>query len=260
MLSDIPTLDLQNFRVLLVRKGRSPCRINNYLSAIKAMYHWAQENELVATIPNLKAIKKIPQPKRERPVFSPAQIRSLLDHASIQMKAMIWLALNCGFGCTDCSELLWEHLDLAKGRVSFPRTKTGIARNLPLWKETIAALIALPRLNARVFSTGHGNKYVRVVRKDHADGTTKLISYDAIGKGFARLMVKAGIKTEKGVGFYTLRRTAATLAARSRDAFAVQRLLGHADLKMASTYVQDISEQTDRVVNNMRGLLVQDGN
>jgi len=71
-------------------------------------------------------------------------------------------------------------------------------------------------------------------------------------------MKKAGIKAEKGLGFYTLRRTAATLAARSGDPFAVQNLLGHADLKMATTYVQDVSEQTDRVVNNMRKLIIRD--
>ena len=38
-----------------------------------------------------------------------------------------------------------------------------------------------------------------------------------IGKG-------SKLKTEKGVGFYTFRRTAATLAARSGDPFAVQKL------------------------------------
>lgn len=77
---------------------------------------------------------------------------------------------------------------------------------------------------------------------------------------FSKLLQKAGIKTEKGVGFYTLRRTAATLAARSGDPFAVQRLLGHVDLKMAATYVQDVSEQTNRIVivNNVRKLIIQD--
>jgi integrase len=30
----------------------------------------------------------------------------------------------------------------------------------------------------------------------------------------------------------------------------VQRLLGHADLQMATRYVQDVSKQTDRVVEN----------
>ena len=49
----------------------------------------------------------------------------------------------------------------------------------------------------------------------------------------------------KGTGFYALRRTAATMAAKSGDPFAVQRLLGHVDLTMATIYVQDVSEQTE---------------
>ena len=57
-------------------------------------------------------------------------------------------------------------------------------------------------------------------------------------------------------GFFSLF-TAATIAAKSGDPFAVQRLLGHADLKMATTYVQNISEQTDRVINNTRKLTIQ---
>jgi len=58
-------------------------------------------------------------------------------------------------------------------------------------------------------------------------------------------MKKIGIKAPKGTGFYTLRRTAATIAARSGDPFAVQKLLGHVDLTMTTRYVQDVSEQTD---------------
>ena len=42
------------------------------------------------------------------------------------------------------------------------------------------------------------------------------------------------------------------MAARSGDPFAVQRLLGHADVKMATRYVQNVSAQTDRVIENSR--------
>jgi len=45
---------------------------------------------------------------------------------------------------------------------------------------------------------------------------------------------------------------AATMAARSGDPFAVQRLLGHADLQMATRYVQDVSKQTDEVIEKSR--------
>ncbi len=73
---------------------------------------------------------------------------------------------------------------------------------------------------------------------------------------FSKLLKKVGIHASKGTGFYTLRRTAATLAARSGDPFAVQRLLGHADLQMATRYVQDVSAQTDRVIENSRKYVI----
>ena len=100
---------------------------------------------------------------------------------------------------------------------------------------------------------------IRIIQRVDKFGNEKITNEDAVSKHFSKLLKKAGIKAEKGVGFYTLRRTAATLAARSGDPFAVQNLLGHADLKMATTYVQDVSDQTDRVVNNMRKLMIQDG-
>ncbi len=99
---------------------------------------------------------------------------------------------------------------------------------------------------------------VRTIQSIDKNGREKYTKDDAVSKKFSKLIKKANIKTEKGVGFYTLRRTAATLAARSGDPFAVQKLLGHADLKMATTYVQDVSEQTDRVINNSRKLIIQD--
>ena len=256
--SEISTIDLQNYRARLIKQGKSAARINNHISAFKAMYHWTAQNELIDTIPNLDAIKKLPRPTKSKPIFAPKEIISLLGCADLKMTALIWLGLNCGFGSTDCAELLWEHVDLKAGRVVFPRTKTGIARNLPLWQETIYALKKLPKINERVFNTDNNERIVRFVERTLSDGSIKIVKYDNVGKEFSRVIKSAGIQKEKGVGFYTLRRTAATLAAQSGDPFAVQRLLGHADLKMATTYVQDISEQTDRVINNSRKLICQD--
>jgi integrase len=47
------------------------------------------------------------------------------------------------------------------------------------------------------------------------------------------------------------------MAARSGDPFAVQRLLGHVDLTMATRYVQDVSEQTDRVIGKSRKYVIR---
>ena len=187
-----------------------------------------------------------------------SQIQKLLENASTQMRAMIWLGLNCGFGCTDCAELCWDNLDLKNFRVSFPRGKTGIDRNLPLWPETVEALKQVAKSGELVFYTSKGNPWLRTIQSTDRQGNQKYTKNDAISKNFSKLLNKTGVKTEKGVGFYTLRRTAATLTAESGDPFAVQRLLGHANLKMATTYVQDVSEQTDRAINNSRKLIIQD--
>ncbi|MHC4538816.1 MAG: tyrosine-type recombinase/integrase [Planctomycetota bacterium] len=257
--TQIATLQLQAYRQRLIEAGHSANTINNHLSTIKAMYHWARDNELIEHLPRLRAVKKVRTPRQQKSTFNPGQIGRLLDHARPQMKAMIWLGLNCGFGCTDCAELCWPDLDLQRGRVQLARGKTGIGRNLPLWPETIAALKALPRRGDLVLATSRGNPWVRTKRRRAADGTLTYVKNDEVGKQFSKLIKKAGIQVPKGVGFYTLRRTAATLAAASGDAFAVQRLLGHCDLKMASCYVQDVSAQTDRVIRHSRQALMTTG-
>jgi len=117
---------LKNYRAKLIKQGKSAVRINNHISAFKAMYHWVTENELVDSVPNLNAVKKLPRSKLSKPIFSSNEIKKLLDCANTKMKAMICLALNCGLGCTDRAELLWEHLGLDAGRLSLARTKTGV--------------------------------------------------------------------------------------------------------------------------------------
>ena len=255
---DVSTMDLQNYRKKLIKTKKSPSTINNRIATIKALYNWALNNEIVDKIPNLRVIKKVTISKIEKPIFNMTQIEKLLRSANEQMKAMIWLGLNCGFGCTDCAQLKWGNIDLKKSRVIFPRGKTGVNRNLPLWPETIDALRKIPKSGDLVFYTSRGNTWVRMIESTDKHGNKKYVKDDAVTKEFSKLLKKTNLKTEKGVGFYTLRRTAATLAARSGDPFAVQKLLGHADLKMATTYVQDVSEQTDRVINNTRKLIIRD--
>ena len=107
-----------------------------------------------------------------------------------------------------------------------------------------------------MFYTAKGNPFVRRVLKIDANGNEKYSPINSIATKFARMIKRAGLNVPKGTGFYTLRRTAATLAARSGDPFAVQRLLGHANLIMATRYVQDVSKQTDEVIGKSRTYVI----
>ncbi len=252
----ISTLDLQNYKRRLQKSYGSVYRLNLHISIMKAMFHWARKNELLKNIPNIDAISRGKIIHQERFTFDSEHINKLLSAADVKMRAMIWLGLNCGFGCTDCSELKWTDLDLVNARVKLPRRKTGISRDLPLWPETVKALEKIPRTGKLVFYTSRGNPYIQTLLKPDGNGNGKYTTLNTITTKFSRLIKKSGLDVPKGTGFYSLRRTAATIAARSGDPFAVQRLLGHADLQMATRYVQDVSEQTDRVIENSRKYVI----
>jgi integrase len=223
---------------------------------MKAMFHWARKNDILENIPNIDAISRGKIVYQEKFTFSSEHINRLISAGDKKVRAMIWLGLNCGFGCTDCAQLKWKDLDFENNRVRLARKKTGIPRNLPLWPETIQALKRVPRSGELVFYTSKGQAWIRTLIKVQDDGQIKYADVNSITPKFSKLLKKANIHSPKGTGFYTLRRTAATIAARSGDPFAVQRLLGHADLKMATRYVQDVSKQTDRVIANSRKYLI----
>jgi integrase len=151
------------------------------------------------------------------------QINKVLSAADVKMRAMIWLGLNCGFGCTDCSELKWTDLDFVNARVKLARKKTGIPRDLPLWPETVDALEKISRTGKLVFYTSKGNPYIQTLLKSDGNGNGRYTTLNTITTNFSRLIKKSSFDVPKGTGFYTLRRTAATIAARSGDPFAVQK-------------------------------------
>jgi len=227
---------------------------------MKAVFHWARKNDVLANTPNIDAVSRGKIIHQERFTFKSEHITRLLSVADVKMRAMIWLGLNCGFGCTDCSELKWSDLDIVSARVKLARKKTGISRDLQLWPETVSALEKVPRTGKLVFYTSRGNPYIQTLLKTDDNGNGKYTTLNAITTKFSRLIRKSGLDVSQGTGFYSLRRTAATIAARSGDPFAVQRLLSHADLQMAPRYVQDVSQQTDRVIKKSRDYMVSADN
>jgi len=110
-IKNISTLDLQNYERKLQGVYGSIHRLNLHISIMKAMFHWARKNDILENIPNIDAISRGKILHQERFTFNSEQINKLLSAADVNMRAMIWLGLNCGFGCTDCAQLKWKDLD-----------------------------------------------------------------------------------------------------------------------------------------------------
>jgi integrase len=194
-----------------------------------------------------KAVLRRHQAKNGVKLLEADQLRRLVDSADMQVRAMILLGINAGFGNHDVATLLLSALDLERGWLNFPRPKTGIDRRCPLWPETVAALReaigerTVPRRDEAVglvFINSRGSPWVVTTEKSRTDN---------IGVQFGNLMKQLGLHRE-GIGFYTLLHVFRTGADAARDPVAIDLVMGHSDPTMGGHYRERVEDSRLRAV------------
>jgi integrase len=130
-------------------------------------------------------------------------------------------------------EALWldsRHVDLKRGHVSFPKTKNGEARGIPLHPRVIAALANLPHHEGCVFRRPDGAAYERPDADDDSDTSAG----SRISTAFSGACKRAGV-----IDFHPhdCRHTWATWHyAANRDLGALQKLGGWKSVRMVMRY------------------------
>ena len=186
-------------------------------------------------------------------ILTGEEINKLLERSTSNFRAMILLGVNCGLGPADIGRLRWNMLELERGRLRFPRPKTGVMRVGYLWKCTRIALERLQTLkhsrlaidraggSALVFVTRKGLPFYREM-ENHAEveinGKTvrKVIGIKVqkpILCTFGRMVRELNLE---GVSFYRLRHTFKTLGKKARDREVLDLMMGHKDTSTGKVY------------------------
>jgi integrase len=259
LVADLDASDFERFRARMA-KGWSPVTLGNEIQRVRVVFRYATENTLVPNaIPYGSSFKKpsrtmIRQARAAKPLrmFEAADLRRLIDAAEQPLSAMILLAINCGYGNHDITNLPIKALNLKTGWADFPRPKTAIPRRCPLWKETIAsvrkAIADRPKPKdathaGLVFITKYGKPWgTRTVREpDETHKKLRKNADDPVCKEFAKLLKTLKLY-QRGLGFYAIRHTLATIGGDTRDQVAVDAIMGHARDDVASVYRERIDD------------------
>ncbi|MHB8902144.1 MAG: tyrosine-type recombinase/integrase [Thermoguttaceae bacterium] len=176
--------------------------------------------------------------------------------ANPQLRAMVLLAANTGFGNSDISGLPLRAVDLEGGWVDFARVKNATPRRVPLWAETVQAIREwVPsRTKAKdpadaglLFLTCRGQHWVKLCKSG--------APADAIGQEFCKVLRVLGLKRPR-LSFYCLRHGFETVAGDTADQVAVDAIMGHAPRGMAGVYRERIDDaRLVRVVSHVRAWL-----
>ncbi len=260
----ITPTDFASFKSALAAKY-APSRLSKTITVTRMMFKWGYDSELLERMvrfgPDFKlATKRLARNQKatEGPkLLESKEIRSLLQHADERMKAIVLLAINCGFGNTDVATLPLSAVDLGAGVINFARPKTGIDRRVMLWPETQAALRLVVQKrkpqpeHARLFFVNtRGNPLVTTTQ----DGKR----VDSIIGQFRKLTETAGVARPR-LGLYTLRHVFQTVGDEARDPLATAAIMGHADATMGGHYREAISdERLKRVTDHIHNWLFGD--
>jgi site-specific recombinase XerD len=234
-------------------KTNNPVSTGNEITRIKTALKWLHKSKYCSEIdvgpdfvkPSAKVARRHKREMGEK-LFTPSQIRTMLDESGLRMRAMILLGINAGYHNNDCEtlNLAAVHAAIATGLIEHAREKTEVARACPIWEETKRALKdwieRRPETNSRkAFVLNDG----RDLSTTNAD----------VAKRFRAVRDFAGIKNG---GFSWLRKTFATYASESGDQVAVNFIMGHVDAEISGIYRQLVREhRLEKVVESVHNWL-----
>lgn len=188
-------------------KTMNPRTVGNHIGRLKVFFRHCVEYDLLDRMPKFgdtrqaskSELRRLKNEKAKK-LFTPLEIKLLLSSASQPMKSMILLALNGGLGNADLGRMKLQHVDLPNAWIDYPRGKTNVLRQFPLWEETVCSMNMamncrpIPRLksdNDLFFITKYGNSFF------NADSTTNPISQEF------RKLLKAVTVKNGGLEFET---------------------------------------------------------
>ena len=242
--SDVRMEDFAALRDKLAKRW-GPVRLGNVVQQVRSVFKFAFDSEHIDTPmrfgprfkkPSKKTLR-LERARRGKKLFTKEEINSMLGAAGDQLRAMILLAINAGFGNADCANLRLDNVDLERGWLDFPRPKTGVERRAPLWPETVAAIRRVLEMKReakdaadkdKVFITKYGQSWA----KDIAD--------NPVSKETRKLLDDLGINGSRS--FYPLRHTFRTVADASKDQPAIDHIMGHESPHMSSLYREGIGD------------------
>lgn len=247
--SAITSRAMTDFRTdLLERKSRgefSGKYAKDRLDAAKQFARWLWQEEILAQLPRAISSKTftITPAAPEIKTLTVAEIKTLLDAATGQLKLFVMLALNTGFLQKDISELKPDEVDWRAGVIRRKRSKTKNFENVPevaytLWPETFRLLKEYRRPNCpHVLANENGGSLLTSTLKE--DG--KQHKVDNIHTAYFRLCNRVSIKDRP---FKSLRKTSATLLRGSEKYSGLEDLfLGHAPRSMSDKHYAGIPHE-----------------
>jgi integrase len=208
------------------RKGEvTNSTVNRCIALLRKMLRYAVSCRCLEKehLPEFSMLQE--NPSRNR-VLTLDEEKRLLQACAPHLRPFITTAIHTGRRWGEIRTLAWDRVDFQNRWIEFNLTKSRMRTTItnPMNNTLLEMLKSMPRKSPYVFPNPNTGK-----------------PYTTIKTAFTAACRRAGIK---GLRFHDLRHTALTrVAERGANAFDVQRLAGHADIRTTQRYVNSTEER-----------------
>jgi integrase len=157
LIKEISRRDVLDLLDGIVESGR-PIAANRALAAVRKLFNWARERDIIASSPCAGVRPPTPEQSRDR-VLSDEELRNVwraADQLSGPFGALVKLLILTGQRRDEVARMTWGEVDLDARLWILPkeRSKNGQPHDIPLSEPAVAVIEALPRIgDAFVFTT-----------------------------------------------------------------------------------------------------------
>jgi integrase len=171
--------------------------------------------------------------------ITPSEADRLIDNCADHLRPLVVFLLYTGARAGEALWLDWNQIDLILKQVTFPKTKNGQPRSVPLHPRVLEELLHLEHREGCVFITAEKRQYRAKTEKDTSAGSR-------IGSGFAGACRRAGIENFTP---HDCRHTWATWHYQANhDLTALQALGGWKTVAMVMRYAHtNVSEHANSI-------------
>ena len=179
-LASLSITDIERYRDLRASSGVAAATVRSNLKSVRSVLAKAHRQGLV--LHNVAEAIDLPLVKsQEREVFTPDELRAILDIASPDWQTAILLGYFTGARLGDVISMSWRrNVDLARGVLFFLQGKTGRAVEIPIH----------PDLEAHLLSIAGDNPHGLLCQEL---SKTPLSGGSGLSQQFGRLIERAGV-------------------------------------------------------------------
>lgn len=232
---DWTTDDLRRYLVFLqVDSGLSPKSVRVKTQSLFAFTRWLYEEELTES--DVRGRLKLPKlPKVVKSAFSDDELRRMIEACKTKRdRAILVLMIDCGCRASEVCDMLRANVNTSQ-QLIIVEGKGSKQRVIPY---SIHSAKILNRYLVELEKSGNTSPYLFPSRR------AEKLSPGSLGAVLERIAKRANVE---GACLHRIRRTFATSFVRNGgDVFALQKLMGHEELRTTKVYVDLVTEDLQR--------------